>query len=333
MTTISGPPVEYGSVRTTTVTVHRWGGGAGAILGANINTLHLYGGAAAAGGGVRLSSSDASQEAFLWMSAGVAEVGSITNHPLAFRTNNTEKARITTGGKLLWGTSTDNTFMTVGITIQQGGADDHTLALKSTDVAHGMTGVADTDCFAFLSKGSAVNGGLVLNGLSAGTFGIEFRGTLTTDEATRSTAALGAFIMNALKKSGTGAAGLAADRNMIVFQSNGTTRHILDSDGDSHQDVGTAWTNFDEHKDVELLNLLSAHVTRADDPLRASFGEWLTQGRDVLERIRLVRFNEDGHHFVNMSRLSMLLVGAVRQVSDRLSTVESRLPALGVGNA
>jgi hypothetical protein len=108
----------------------------------------------------------------------------------------------------------------------------------------------------------------------------------------------------------------------------GLARHILDSDGDSHQDVGTAWTNFDTYDDVALLNLLSAHVTRIDDPLRDNFTGWLEQNRDELEATKLVSFNEDGHHFVNMSRLAMLHTGAIRQLADRLVDMEDRVLAL-----
>jgi hypothetical protein len=43
----------------------------------------------------------------------------------------------------------------------------------------------------------------------------------------------------------------------------------------------------------------------------------------------LVTFNDDGHHFINMSRLTMLLVGAVRQVNDRLGRFEQTLLAMG----
>jgi hypothetical protein len=123
-------------------------------------------------------------------------------------------------------------------------------------------------------------------------------------------------------KSGTGLTAAGANVNLLTVQNNSTTRFILDGDGDSHQDVGTAWTNFDEHNDIALLNLASAHLTRLDDPLRESFGDWLAQERTELERLRLIAFNEDGHHFANWSRLNMLTIGAVRQLHERLERLE-----------
>jgi hypothetical protein len=99
----------------------------------------------------------------------------------------------------------------------------------------------------------------------------------------------------------------------MAVRNNTTTRFILDSDGDSHQDVGTAWTNFDDYDDAGLLTDLSLAVSRPGDPIREGFGEFLKYNRAALERAKLVTFNDDGHHFVNMSKLAMLLTGAVRQ--------------------
>jgi hypothetical protein len=58
-------------------------------------------------------------------------------------------------------------------------------------------------------------------------------------------------------------------------------------------------------------------------------GAFLQTNRARLEALRLVTFNDDGHHFINMSRLTMLLVGAVRQVNDRLGRFEQTLLAMG----
>jgi hypothetical protein len=101
----------------------------------------------------------------------------------------------------------------------------------------------------------------------------------------------------------------------------------LDADGDSHQDVGTAWTNFHGHVDNDLLQLLSAHVSRIDDPLRDQFGSFLAQNKKKLEELKLVTFNDDTDRrpFVNMSRLTMLLVGAVIQANQRIDILENRL--------
>jgi len=73
------------------------------------------------------------------------------------------------------------------------------------------------------------------------------------------------------------------------------------------------------------LTALSVHVSRPDDPIRENFREFLDTNRAALEDARLVTFNDDGHHFVNMSKLAMLHTGAIRQLSDRLQSALSRL--------
>lgn len=230
-----------------------------------------------------------------------------------------------TEAPLLLLNDTSNASMTIGITINQGASDDEIMAVKSSDVAHGMTSLAETDTFGTIQKFGAADGGIQLRGLTEVSTAIYLSGCYTTDTATRSTAGIAPIMLVASLKSGTSVGNPAADKNIVAFASGSNTRHILDSDGDSHQDVGTAWTNFDDRDDVEALNLLAAHVTRKDDPLRAGLGRWLAENREPLERAKLVEFNADGHHFVNMSRLSMLLVGAARQLGDRVAQLERRL--------
>lgn len=218
---------------------------------------------------------------------------------------------------------TSNANMTIGLTINQGANDNQIFALKSSDVAHGVTTLAETDTFGYITKFSGTDGGVSFVGLNdTAAVGVRIAGVATTANTTHTTGGLGAVIIDGFLKSGTGVASLGADANILAVRDNGTTRFMLDADGDSHQDVGTAWTNFDEHDDLALLNLMSAHVTRQDDPLREHFSAWLEQSRDDLERLKLVTFNADGHHFINWSRMQMLQVGALRQIGERLERLE-----------
>jgi hypothetical protein len=219
---------------------------------------------------------------------------------------------------------TSNANATLGLTINQGAADDEIFALKSSDVAHGITSVAETDTYGRMLKHSALEGALLIDGLGENLVGLRLRGTVINQDGTHSAIGTGCVIIEGVVKSGTDVAGLSADINILAVRSNTTTKFILDSDGDSHQDVGTAWTNFDDHQDVDLLTALSVHVSRDDDPIKRGFGEFLSFNRGRLEELRLVKFNDDGHHFVNMSKLTMLLTGAVRQIAEKVSLIERR---------
>lgn len=236
-------------------------------------------------------------------------------------------------GKTFIGASTTNANMGAGLTINQGVNTDEILALKSTSVAHGMTTLAETTTFGNARHYGASAGGLRIDGYSSGSGAIALIGQHTTDETSKSTTSYGAALQfTGQTKSGTSAGAMSANANLASFSNASTVRFILDGDGDSHQDVGTAWTNFHGHDDLTLIAALAANVTRPDDPIRRDFGRFLFERREELERLRLVTFNDDGHHFVNMSRLTMLLVGAMQQISTRFDTLtnatDQRIAAL-----
>ena len=218
-----------------------------------------------------------------------------------------------------------NATMQIGLTINQGASDDEILCLKSDDVDHGMTGFTETDTFGRITKESGLGGGLSVQGISENVVGLSLIGTHTNDDSGKSTAAEGGVKIFSSLKSGTGDGGHGANVNLLVVRDYATTRFILDSDGDSHQDVGTAWTNFDEHHDVALLHALSAHLSRPGDPIKREFRSFLKLRRKDLERLKLVKFNHDGHHFVNMSKLTMLHTGAIRQLSAHEAEREAQL--------
>ena len=225
-----------------------------------------------------------------------------------------------------------NTDMTVGLTINQGANDNQILALKSSDVAHGVTTVAETDSYGLVRKDGATVGGLHITGFSEdATSGITLRAIPGVADTVKSTAGGGAVTINGQAANGTGVQSLGANGNIVAVRDNDTTRFILDADGDSHQDVGTAWTNFDDDDDVARLDAVAVMLARDGDPLRGDFVRHCEQHRAVIEAMPgkpLVTFCEDGHHFVNMSRLAMLLTGAVRQLARGQQQLANRVAAL-----
>lgn len=71
---------------------------------------------------------------------------------------------ITTGGEVGVGTTVDNTKMTIGLNVNQGANDDEALALRSSDIAHGMTTEAETDVYFNITKYSGTIGGAKVQG-------------------------------------------------------------------------------------------------------------------------------------------------------------------------
>lgn len=232
---------------------------------------------------------------------------------------------------ILFVNDTTNAVMTNGVTINQGGADNNILSLKSSDVAHGVTDLNETDTYAAFGKVSATEGGMRVDTFSEGTSPLSFLSVATTANTTKSTAAVGAVFFDNRLKSGTGTATLGANANLMCVGDVATVRFILDSDGDSHQDVGTAWTNFDDDDDIKRLDAVAVTLARDGDPLREQFVQHFEEKRAVLDAMpgkKLVQFNEDGHHFVNTSRLIMLLTGAVRQLAREQAELAGRVKAL-----
>jgi hypothetical protein len=221
--------------------------------------------------------------------------------------------------------------VTQGLVLNQGANDNCILTLKSSDVSHGMTSICEADTYGSFDKNDGDSGGLRITGLSDSSAVVavaaQLRGFLGgTADTTKSTTARSVTEVYSAIQSGTSIGAIGANGNVFGIRITGATKFIFDADGDSHQDVGTTWTNFDDKDDVALLHALSAGVSRNDDPIRAMFGRFLEDNREILTRAKLVTFNEDGHHFVNMSRLLMLVVGAVRQQAARIEQLERMLP-------
>lgn len=223
---------------------------------------------------------------------------------------------------------TSNAKNVAGATINQGANDDGALSLKSTDVGHGMTTRTETDTFEEHGKVSAANGGAAIRGYSAGTIGALVVGAHTTGNTSKSTAATANVYLQSSLKSGTDFGANGATDNITVFSDHGSARMVFQSDGSPYCDVGTAWTNYDDHDDVALLTDLSRAVSRPDDPIHAAFRDFADADRARVQALDLIHFNDDGHHFMNLSKMQMLLVGAVRQLGDRLAAASAEIEAM-----
>jgi hypothetical protein len=237
-----------------------------------------------------------------------------------------EAVQIITGNILV--NDDENANMTQGLTINQGATDDQILALKSSDVGHGCTDYAEADTFGVFKKSAATAGGLLVQGIrdSGGAAGqaIHIEAILdeTAADTTKSTSGIGVIHLAAMIRSGTGGKGCGTDENLMTLANYATTRFIWDAEGSAHADV--EWTTYDEHDDLALLERLEQTAVSQE------FGGWVEENRRELERLNIAHFDETpGHAVVNFTRLSMLLVGALRQMGRRLSGIEGKMLAAG----
>jgi hypothetical protein len=225
---------------------------------------------------------------------------------------------------------TANAKMTQGITINQGANDDEILALKSSDVAHGVTTVTETDTFASFTKNQGAYGGLRITALTdaGATYdeALYLLGITGDSPSTDKTTSAGAgVILAASKANGTGQQVVGANSNLVAIRNFGTTRFLFDAEGSAHADV--EWTTFDDYDDVVLLTDLERAMLAQRDPVKASFVDFLQYNHEALENAGVVHFDHNnlGHAMVNTTKLSMALVGAIRQMSARLNEIESRM--------
>lgn len=140
-----------------------------------------------------------------------------------------------------------NSKMTLGLTINQGAADDEIIALKSSDVGHGITNETETDTYATLRKAVNASGGVSLRGFSEGTIGVKIDGVATNDIGTRVAGSVGYCIINAEKKTNGNIGAIGADANLVVFRDSGSTVVIIDAEGTIHHITGD--------NDLELISL------------------------------------------------------------------------------
>jgi len=236
---------------------------------------------------------------------------------------------VLSGGEMTIGASANNANMTLGLTINQGANDDEILALKSSDVAHGMTDQAETDTYGDVAKESATAGGLGIGGYTEATAALVARGFSTTTSASRSTTALAAVEILAALKAGTTFGAMTANTNMaLIGDTINGARFIFDSDGDLHADAAVTASAYDTHDDSLLVRALERERNPAG-LVKSEFDQWVRYNRSDLERMKIATFNdgpgEDGSVFVNVMGLQRLHTGAIWQIYTRMRTLEAQL--------
>ena len=257
----------------------------------------------------------------------------------------TERMRIGSDGiqTMNYGGAADNSISGPGVIWNlESGGDYQFFGFNSEGVAHGMATNHDTERIWSMSAQSTTSGTVTLYGLvETGTpnglslWGISKDGGQTT----KSTSGIGVCQMTSSTNNSTN----AANTNLFNLRSHGTTRFIWDSDGDSHQDVGTAWTNFDVVNDAQLCRSV-AHVMTglATDPkpevgpgklIRSRFDEWGNDHQEDLIAMGLIpRLSPEevangDRPLMNMTQLARVHNGAIWQLHTGLETVKEDLAA------
>jgi hypothetical protein len=151
--------------------------------------------------------------------------------------------------------------------LNQGAVDTAIFTMKSSDVAHGLTQIAETDTYFTSMKADGAGGGVklqaILDGDETPHIAVTVHGySRDALDTTKSVAGLGAIELYASQHDGANAlADIVADGNVFSIRcrrgGSDETVLIVDEDGDIHYDGTTNATAWDEEDDIQLMTALS----------------------------------------------------------------------------
>ena len=227
-----------------------------------------------------------------------------------------------------------NTNATNGsLTIQQDGADDDAFAVKSTDIAHGMTGHADTDTFGAFRKFSSTGGGFCIEGYTEGTAAFAVEAAYNSSSTTKGSSGRAAIEMRGYLQDGTAVGNTGANINMFLVNADGdVTGFLVDSDGDLHYDGSTS--AFDEYDDALMLRTFM-HEQTPDGVIKTEFDKFLKYNKKSLEESGIIGtidpddpdcYHADGtlsRPLICLTQLQRLEVGAIVQQRAMFETMKS----------
>ena len=260
-------------------------------------------------------------------------------------TTNT-KMTIRKDGNVGIGTTAPNALLE----IDQGAADDAIMKFVSSDVAHGMTDIVETDVYASFVKAQAASGGLMIRGWkdADGVAGaaLSLNGNLgEAADTTKSTSAEGIVEVNATIKSSATVGAAGSDGNLMVIQNNATTRFIFDAEGTMHGDEAAATFSDSRLKtNIEaipygLSELLQLEPKRFDkqsgsfddsgnvvleDNKRKRIGFIAQEVKAIIPEVVKDVDETESFYSLNDGSLMAVLVKAVQELTAKVEALESK---------
>ncbi len=250
--------------------------------------------------------------------------------------NGSEVMRIDSAGQIFIG-ETVNADVTIGLTINQGASDDQILALKSSDVVHAMTGLAEADTYGAFLKQAGTSGGLRIEGYKDGDgtaslalILVGFLGeTADTSDTTSSNGVL--VLRGEITDAGTGSQAMADAGNLLTISNASTTRLLIKGDGALHATNITAGSGdldgvalADSEDDVALVR---THQRTIHNDLGVAISKWdesvnSEANAEILKRLGVLSSTGD---FTCLQRMDSLLGGAIWQAHIARSELEQAL--------
>jgi hypothetical protein len=236
---------------------------------------------------------------------------------MIFEGGSTEFLRGNDNGVIATGGETSPDPSSGGLCLNQGAADIGILTFKSSDVAHGITDLAETDTYFRAFKSAAATGGLRLDSYTEGSLGIQITPAVTSVVTTKGTGGSASAQVNVSLKSGTGVGAVSANANLFGVLADSTLRFVVDQEGDLHYDGGTNATAWDTEEDAHLVRALD--LSHGINTIDSKFDKFVGYNHEKLAEMKLVGREKDGtpNHFVNITGLQRLHNGAIWQQYEK----------------
>jgi len=223
---------------------------------------------------------------------------------------------------------TTNANQNIGLTINQEANDNEILAFKSSEVAHGLVSVMETDTYGTVDKYSGDYGGLRLTGVteSNGVAAViqGYNSNTGGLDATPGTGTGGPVQMRAFHHDGSNSR-VNSPSNALIFtvgcyNTAGSYANVfhIDEDGDIAVDGSSTVGTFDDQIDYQLVR--SARQALTPDLFHSGTNEMIAQHGDLLEENRIVFRNKDtdGVPFVNLKRGLFLAWDGIYQTGKKV---------------
>ena len=309
--------------------VHIMKNDAGALLDANADNLFIEDTSAT---GITIGSSNSGEGHIRFSDSDDADVCSISyfhaDDSLRFRVNTSDRFRISDGGKIMIGGETAPDVSDGGLCIDQNTGDSNAFTLKSSDVAHGVTDLDETDTWFSLRKFGANDGGVQLRSLSGASsnVGLWVDTVAGSEDTGKGTGDHGCTNIDAQKDSGTDKAPLAANGNLLTVSNDGAVRFILDAEGDIHVDGSSSISTYDTYEDAQLVRAYDLSYGQTSKGLiNSKFDKFINYNHDSLIEAGIIgvpdkKENEDGtesYGLLNSTAMQRLHNGAIWQQYEK----------------
>ena len=238
---------------------------------------------------------------------------------VTLNTGDNIRFRIDDSGKLSSGGETAPDVSKGGLCLNQAQFDTQIFSLKSSDVAHGVTTVAETDTYYQIDKGSSNSGSPEVYHLTeGGELAMYYHAVCCSALNTgKGSGDGGAISLRAhLKGSGTDTDGtVTSNGNLLTIHSHNTVRFIFDAEGDFHADSSS--TTFDAYDDAQLARAFDLSHNRG--VVNSKFDKFVAYNHEKLAELQLVGRERDGkpNHMVNVCGMQRLHNGAIWQQYEK----------------